>query len=262
MTPEQERDVSDALLAYWTSRDAAAAEQLARGAKDVGERRGVTSGGHLDRLAQLLGRICIAAGAPADQVYYKAPQGDPHRRESAAMGYTLPGFFRPTKQWDVVVYANDMPIVVLELKSQKGPSYSNNANNRAEEAIGSAVDFMWARDAGLIPGDAWLGYAYVIEEDDQSRRLRGQRDRGQYPKDAAFQNWSYVDRVRVLAQRLVAAGFYASAWAMATSRPPCFGWRELDPQTSGYTQFVEGLAAAIGRYYPNPSGAGQISLFR
>jgi hypothetical protein len=62
MTPEQERDVETALLAYWTSRDEAAAAQLARGAKDVGGRQHVTSGGHLDRVAQLIARICIAAG--------------------------------------------------------------------------------------------------------------------------------------------------------------------------------------------------------
>ena len=121
---------------------------------------------------------------------------------------------------------------------------------------------MWARDAGLIPGDAWRGYVYVIEDDDHSSRPRGQRDRGLYSKDAIFQDWSYIDRVRVLAERLIAVGFYASAWAVTTSRPPRFAWREPDAQASGYAQFVEGLATAIGRYYPISADTGQISLFR
>ena len=74
-------------------------------------------------------------------MYYKAPADDPFKRGAVAKGFTLPGYYRPTKQWDVVVWGTDgAPLVCIELKSQNGPSYSNNANNRAEEAIGNAYD--------------------------------------------------------------------------------------------------------------------------
>lgn len=269
MTPEQEAQVHDALLAYWTSRDEAAIRQAARGGSDVGGRAGATSGTHLDRVAQLLARVCLGAGAPAEAVYYNAPAGDPNKRAGVAVGYTLPGYYRPTKQWDVVVYHDGVPIVVVELKSQNGPSYGNNANNRAEEAVGNAVDLARAREAGLLLGDPWTGYAFVIEDDEASRLKRGNNDRGFFDKDAIFTDWSYVDRIRLLSQRLVEDRHYDAGWAVATSRPSCpgkdcpqvkagkaphehrFSWRELDPDVLGYAQFVDGMAARIRRHYPD-----------
>lgn len=267
MTPEQKIDVSTALLAYWTSRDEAAAAQAAKGVVDVGGRAGVTSGGHLDRVAQLLGRICIAAGAPASQVYYKAPADDPLKRTGSAVGFTLPGWFRPTKQWDLVVHhgdgANRMPIAIVELKSQNGPSFGNNANNRAEEAIGNALDLARAKSEGLIPGDPWTGYAFVIEDDANSRLARGKNDRGMYPRAPLFADWSYISRVQHLCQRLLDEGLYDAAWAVTTSRPPAFSWHELDENVSGYVRFITGLTAAIEKYYPDGRKGGDptISLF-
>jgi hypothetical protein len=279
VTPEQETQVHDALLAYWTSRDEAALRQAARGGSDVGGRAGATSGTHLDRVAQLLGRVCLAAGAPTEAVYYNAPEGDPYKRKGVAVGYTLPGYYRPTKQWDVVVYHDEVPVVVVELKSQNGPSYSNNANNRAEEAIGNAVDLARARAAGLLPGDPWTGYAFVIEDDEQSRLKRGNNDRGLFDKDAIFRDWSYVERIRLLSQRLVEEKHYDAAWAVATSRPRCpgkkcpqikaeksvhehqFSWRELDSDLLGYGGFIDAMAARIRQHYPDgPRDISRVSL--
>lgn len=127
-----------------------ASRRSLKGTTDVGGRLGVTAGGHLDRVAQLLGRICIAVGAPKSEVYYNAPKDDPQKKPGRAIGYTLPGYFRPTKQWDCVVYFDGKPIVIIELKSQNGPSYGNNANNRAEEALGNALDLQRAMSEGLI----------------------------------------------------------------------------------------------------------------
>ncbi|MDG6913513.1 MAG: hypothetical protein JRN35_10605 [Nitrososphaerota archaeon] len=41
----------------------------------------------------------------------------------------LPGFYRPTKEWDMVVVSGGMLIAALEFKSQRGPSFGNNFNN-------------------------------------------------------------------------------------------------------------------------------------
>ena len=54
----------------------------------------------------------------------------------------LPGFFRPTKEWDLLVVKDGHLIAVIEAKSQVGPSLGNNFNNRTEEAMGSAID-LW-----------------------------------------------------------------------------------------------------------------------
>ena len=54
----------------------------------------------------------------------------------------LPGFFRPTKEWDLLVVKDRMLIAAIEAKSQVGPSFGNNFNNRTEEAMGSSLD-LW-----------------------------------------------------------------------------------------------------------------------
>src|SRR4051794_9178347 len=121
MTPEQRDQVDRALRAFWTSRDEAAARQAANRQVDPGARAGVTAGGHLDHVAQLLAEVCLKAGAPLHEIYYKAPPDervkDKRTKEQLEVGYTLAGYYRPTKQWDVVVYHKGVPIVVIELKS-------------------------------------------------------------------------------------------------------------------------------------------------
>ena len=55
---------------------------------------------------------------------------------------TLPGYFRPTKLWDLLVLNEGRLIAAIELKNQVGPSIENNFNNRTEETIGTAHD-LW-----------------------------------------------------------------------------------------------------------------------
>ena len=102
MSKEQYDEVTTALFAYWTARAEAKDAQAAKGESDVSERAGVTSGAHLNQIAWMLAEVCTRAGAPDVQVFYSAPAGQ-KKRELAARGYTLPGWFRPTKQWDLVV---------------------------------------------------------------------------------------------------------------------------------------------------------------
>lgn len=282
MTPEQNEELGSALLAYWTARDEARLAQEGRGTTDVGGRAGVTKGGHLDRIAQLLARTCIDAGAPAKELYYKAPKDDPNYREGIGKMLTLPGYFRPTKQWDMVVYHDRRPIIAIELKSQNGPSYGNNANNRAEEAIGTAVDLAKACETGLLPLRPWTGYVFVIEDDVKSQRIeRGQGQAGVLRQDAIFKGWSYVRRMELLCKRVVDAKYYDRAWAVATSRPTCpagpdadldklredcaqyaankkvvpevhkhkFAWSEPDPVEIGYIPFIAALTAEVAKYY-------------
>jgi hypothetical protein len=54
----------------------------------------------------------------------------------------LPGFFRPTKEWDLLVVRDQSLLAAIEAKSHAGPSFGNNFNNRTEEAMGSALD-LW-----------------------------------------------------------------------------------------------------------------------
>src|SRR5437867_8108420 len=84
----------------------------------------------------------------------------------------LPGFFRPTKEWDLLVVRDGELIAAMETKSQVGPSFGNNFNNRTEEAMGSALD-LWtafregAFNSGIRP---WLGYFFLLEQCPRSMR--------------------------------------------------------------------------------------------
>jgi len=84
----------------------------------------------------------------------------------------LPGFFRPTKEWDLLVVRGRTLIAAIEAKSQVGPSFGNNFNNRTEEAIGSALDLWTAfrEKAYLESPQPFLGYFFMLEDCDASNR--------------------------------------------------------------------------------------------
>lgn len=55
---------------------------------------------------------------------------------------TLPGYFRPTKLWDILVIHKNQLIAAIELKSQVGPSFGNNFNNRGKETLAKLFQFV------------------------------------------------------------------------------------------------------------------------
>ena len=77
----------------------------------------------------------------------------------------LPGYFRPTKNWDMLVVSRGHLIAALEFKSQRGPSFGNNFNNRTEEAIGTAHDIWTAYREGAFGKKPrpWIGWVMLLE---------------------------------------------------------------------------------------------------
>jgi hypothetical protein len=61
-------------------------------------------------------------------------------RSVALKARTLPGYYRPSKEWDLVVVCENDLVAAIEVKSQVR-SFGNNFNNRVEEALGNATDF-------------------------------------------------------------------------------------------------------------------------
>ena len=96
--------------------------------------------------------VCSKAGIPLTSIFFKS------RIE-------LPGFFRPTKEWDLLVVHDGKLVVAIECKSQVGPSFGNNFNNRTEEAMGSAMDLWTAfkKDKFDQAVQPWLGYTFLLE---------------------------------------------------------------------------------------------------
>ena len=132
------RKAREAVQAFWGNRDAARRKQIEAGRADQGERSGVTGGKNMDGFAALVVQLVKANGLPHADIH----------RERALL--TLPGYFRPTKLWDLLVVYRNQLIAAVELKSHIGPSFGNNFNNRAEEAIGTAHDFWTAYREGAF----------------------------------------------------------------------------------------------------------------
>lgn len=145
-------NIKEALLQMYVNLDAAGKRQIARGIHDQGARSQVTSGKHLNPVAQAIRADLIDVGYHENEIYYE----DDCLR--------LPGWFRPSKNWDLLAFDNEDLLAVLELKSINS-SFGNNANNRTEESLGSAVDAAHAIKNSLIPFQTkppMLGYVLVV----------------------------------------------------------------------------------------------------
>src|SRR6266550_1731171 len=147
---ELDKRVARAVSKFWSARTGQA--KSVKKATAAG-RDAVVGGAQMDGFVELLAALLAEAGIPATTTYRN------QRIE-------LPGFFRATKEWDLLVVANGMLLAAVELKSQVGPSFGNNYNNRTEEAIGNATDFWTAYREGAFTKSPrpWLGYLMLLEE--------------------------------------------------------------------------------------------------
>ena len=88
--------VSDAVRTFWSTRESAIEAQLAKGIADRGGRAGVTSGKNMDGFVALVADMVRRNGLPDAQIFLSRGVT------------TLPGYFRPTKDWDLVVMHRGM----------------------------------------------------------------------------------------------------------------------------------------------------------
>lgn len=91
----------------------------------------MTGGKQMNGFCALVNWLLIANDMPEAHIYVRS------RLE-------LPGYFRPSKQWDMLVVHQKHLVAAIEFKSQRGPSFGNNFNNRTEEALGNATDIWTA----------------------------------------------------------------------------------------------------------------------
>lgn len=197
-----EAELGEAVKHFWLTRLQQKDKQGAEdGRKDAGNRGAVTGGKHADGFVKLIAAIVHDTGIPEVVIHTT--------KKRARM---LPGFFRPTKEWDLVVKSGDDLIAVVEVKSQVG-SFGNNFNNRVEEALGNATDFWTAYRNGILQPSQrpWLGYLFMLEEHPASLRPSKPTNLDHYSLDEEFQCLSYAQRYQVVCKRLVRELLYDSA---------------------------------------------------
>ena len=206
LTDLDERAV-DAVRTFWTVRSATAERQAKSKRRDRGGRSAVTAGKHLDGFTGLLAELTAENGLP---------EADIQVRQAMT---TLPGYFRPTKRWDLLVLSGGILVAAVELKSHVGPSFGNNFNNRAEEAIGTAADYQTAFREGAF-GDQpppFTGWLMLVEDCPRSRKPV-KTDEPNFPVLPEFDGASYVDRYHLLCERLVREGLYTAAALLVSPR--------------------------------------------
>ena len=81
----------EAIRAFWGTREAARQKQIKGGKADQGERAGVTAGKNMDGFLALVKEIVRRNGLENADICLKRQV------------LTLPGYFRPTKLWDMLV---------------------------------------------------------------------------------------------------------------------------------------------------------------
>jgi hypothetical protein len=203
------RDLSgrtgNAVAHYWATRIGQRARQRQTGRADQGLRSAVTGGAQMDGFINLFTDLIRAAGISERFVFRKK-------------AVELPGFFRPTKEWDLLVVRENMLLAAIEAKSQVGPSFGNNFNNRTEEAIGSAVDLWTAyrERAYLTSPQPFLGYFFMLEDCEASiRPVRVQEPHFKvFPE---FVGASYMRRYEIFCRKLVLERRYTASAFLTSS---------------------------------------------
>jgi len=220
-----------AIDAFWEIRNQAGRKQVEIGKVDAGERGKVTAGQHMSKLEEVIIEEFVTAGIPRTSV----------RRKT---GIELPGYYRPAKKWDAVVFHKGVLVAAIEFKSQVGPSFGNNVNNRSEEAIGSAVDIWRAYEEGTFGKiRPWLGYFFLLEAAPKSTTPVSLPN-PVFPVDAIFHGTSYADRYRILCKRLVRERLYDAACFLTSSVGPPVTLNEPDPEL-GFANFAAAIAGRV-----------------
>ena len=106
----------------------------------------------------------------------------------------------------------------MEAKSQVGPSFGNNFNNRTEEAIGSALDLWTAyrERAYLASPQPFLGYFFMLEDCDASNRPVKVKE-PHFKVFPEFVGASYMRRYELFCRKLVLERHYAASAFITSS---------------------------------------------
>lgn len=198
--------LSQAISHYWLTRQRQSEKQSNSGRADQGARSAVTGGAQMDGFIDLITDLIVEVGVDKSDVFRNKH-------------LELPGFFRPTKEWDLLLVKDNQLVLALEAKSQVGPSFGNNFNNRTEEAMGSALDLWTAYREGAYNKTVkpWLGYLFLLEDCAESQRpVRVQQPHFKvFPE---FVDASYAKRYELFCRKLVRERHYNVAAFLMSDR--------------------------------------------
>jgi hypothetical protein len=229
-----EAGLREAVRHFWLTRQTQSTRQADAEDRDRGARGAVTGGKQMDGFVRLVRRLLMDAKVPEKCI------GIGKRIE-------LPGWFRAEKKWDLIIVHEGQLLAALEFKSQIGPSFGNNFNNRTEEALGSATD-IWAayREGAFKPSSRpFLGYLMLLEDCDRSRAPVKVVE-PHFAVFPEFKNASYRDRYAILIEKLVRDRLYDGACFLLSDVAAAETGDYLEPNPElTFTKFVTPLIGQV-----------------
>jgi hypothetical protein len=235
-----EKELSIAVSNFWSTRvNQKSSQGGVDGKKDAGNRGAVTGGKHADGFVNLIAQVVESAGVPNVKV---------HSKEKRPR--TIPGYFRPTKEWDIVVVSNNDLVAAVEVKSQVG-SFGNNFNNRVEEALGNATDFWMGYKRGIFAPSIkpWLGYLFMLEEHENSMKPTEAINLSPFQVDKSLQLLSYSGRDEQMCLRMVRELLYDSACFFTSSATEGLSGKYFEPNRElGISNFAISLHARASAF--------------
>lgn len=236
-----DKKVGSAVAHYWRTLAAQSRKQRA-GDADRGGRAAVTAGKQMNGFCKLIAGILADNGMPQAHIHLDKK-------------LELPGYFRPTKKWDLVIVYEGKLVAAMEFKSQRGPSFGNNFNNRSEEAIGTAHDLWTAFREGAFDNSArpWLGWVMLLEDCDASRTPVAV-DEPHFPVFPEFKGTSYMKRYELFLRRLVRERLYDSAaFLVATKKEGKAGQYKEPAKDLQIKRLFASLGGHVGTFLASQS---------
>jgi hypothetical protein len=235
-----EKGLREAVRFYWDTRLRQKKDQgSASGEKDYGNRAAVTGGAQADGFIRLIKGILAESGLPDASIHSSST--------------TLPGYFRPTKEWDLIVVVDGTLLASVEFKTQAGPSFGNNFNNRVEEALGNATDLWTAFREGAfkVSQKPWLGYFMMLEEHRKSINPVSFSS-PHFRAFEVFSGASYARRYQIFCERLVRERLYDATCFILSSRDGGLKGEYTEPNTElSFKNFSTSLMGRAIAYMKN-----------
>lgn len=149
---------------------------------------------------------------------------------------------------DLLVTHDRQLVAAIEFKSQVGPSFGSNFNNRTEEALGNATDLWTAyREGafGIAATRPWVGWLMFLEDCPSSRSPVGVEE-PHFRVFPEFRGASYGQRYEILLRKLMLEKLYDGAalvFSLRGATPPG-SYSEGAPDLS-VKRFLAGLGGHV-----------------
>lgn len=207
--PDTMKDLNEsaakAVAGYWKTRAAQQPKQESGSRADQGLRSAVTAEAQMNGFIDLFSETIARAGIPERFIF----------RGKAA---ELPGFFRPTIQWELIVVRDHRLIAAIKAESQIVTSFGGNMNSHTEETLGHSIDF-WAayrQEAYLRVPQPFLGYFFMLEDCEASSRPVGVQE-PHYRILPEYDGASYMKRYELFCRKIVLERLYSAAAFIAST---------------------------------------------